>query len=118
MGDISFVLQTAIAYLFDPMHLIFIAGGTIFGLIFGCLPGLSATMGVALMIPMTYSMNPALALGVMIGVYVGGIAGGAISATLINIPGTPSGKAVHRIWFSGVCCAGILWIGGYCRCIR
>ena len=90
MGNISFVLQTAIAYLFDPMHLIFIAGGTIFGLIFGCLPGLSATMGVALMIPMTYSMNPALALGVMIGVYVGGIAGGAISATLINIPGTPS----------------------------
>lgn len=90
MGDVSFVLQTAITYLFDPIHLVFIAGGTVFGLIFGCLPGLSATMGVALMIPMTYSMDPAIALGVMIGVYVGGIAGGAISATLINIPGTPS----------------------------
>lgn len=90
MGDVSFVLSTAITYLLDPIHLLFIAGGTVFGLIFGCLPGLSATMGVALMIPMTYSMDSAIALGVMIGVYVGGIAGGAISATLINIPGTPS----------------------------
>lgn len=90
MGDITFVVQTALAYCFNPMNLLFIALGTLFGLIFGCLPGLSATMGIALMIPMTYSLSPAIALGVMIGVYVGGIAGGAVSATLINIPGTPS----------------------------
>lgn len=90
MGNISFVVQTALAYVLSPMNLLFVAGGTLFGLIFGALPGLSATMGVALMIPMTYSLSPAIALGVMIGVYVGGIAGGAVSATLINIPGTPS----------------------------
>lgn len=90
MGDFSFVLQTAAAYLLNPMTLLFIAAGTVFGLVFGALPGLSATMGVALMIPMTYALEPSLALGIMIGVYVGGIAGGAVSATLINIPGTPS----------------------------
>ena len=90
MNDVGFIVQTAIGYALNPSNLLFIVGGTVFGLIFGSLPGLSATMGVALMIPITYSMSPAIALGVMIGVYVGGIAGGAVSAMLINIPGTPS----------------------------
>jgi len=64
--------------------------GTFLGLVFGALPGLSATMGVALLIPLTFSLNPVTAIGMMIGTYIGGIAGGAVSATLINIPGTPS----------------------------
>lgn len=64
--------------------------GTFLGLVFGSLPGLSATMGVALLIPLTFSLNPVTAIGMLIGTYIGGIAGGAVSAILINIPGTPS----------------------------
>jgi len=64
--------------------------GTFMGLVFGALPGLTATMAVALLIPVTYSLEPVTAIGMMLGSYVGGIAGGAVSATLLNIPGTPS----------------------------
>lgn len=64
--------------------------GTTMGLIFGSLPGLTATMGVALLVPVTFSLDATAALGMLLGVYVGGIAGGAVSAILLNIPGTPS----------------------------
>ncbi|MCL2368488.1 MAG: tripartite tricarboxylate transporter permease, partial [Oscillospiraceae bacterium] len=38
----------------------------------------------------TYSLSPAAGILMLIGVYSGGNYGGAITATLINIPGTPS----------------------------
>lgn len=53
-------------------------------------PGLTAVLGVTLLIPFTYSMGSAEGLSMLIGIYVGGISGGLITATLINIPGTPS----------------------------
>ena len=74
----------------NPAGLLWVLLGVAVGLIFGALPGLSATMGVALIIPLTFSMGEVTAIGTLIGVYIGGIAGGAISAILINIPGTPS----------------------------
>lgn len=74
----------------DPMCLLVTFVGTFMGLIFGSLPGLTATMGVALLVPITFTMPKVHALGMMLGVYVGGIAGGAVSAVLLNIPGTPS----------------------------
>ena len=67
-----------------------VAAGTFLGLVFGALPGLSATMGVALLIPLTFTMTPTSAFGMMLGTYIGGMAGGAVSASLLNIPGTPS----------------------------
>ncbi len=74
----------------DPLTLIMVFVGTFMGLVFGSLPGLTASMGIALLIPLTFTMDPVPALGVMIGCYVGGMAGGAVSAILLNIPGTPS----------------------------
>ena len=74
----------------DPLALLWTFVDTFMGLVFGSLPGLTATMGVALLVPITYSFSPVHALGMMLGVYVGGIAGGAVSAVLLNIPGTPS----------------------------
>ncbi len=72
------------------LTLIMVFVGTFMGLVFGSLPGLTASMGIALLIPLTFTMDPVPALGVMIGCYVGGMAGGAVSAILLNIPGTPS----------------------------
>ena len=64
--------------------------GVFVGIIFGSIPGLTATLGVTLFIPFTYTMSPVQGLTMLIAVYVGGISGGLITATLINIPGTPS----------------------------
>lgn len=74
----------------DPTTLLYTFLGTLIGLIFGALPGLTATMGTAILVPLTFSMPVNQALGMLLGVYCGGIAGGAVSATLLNIPGTPS----------------------------
>ena len=74
----------------DPVNLIVLVFGIFLGIVFGCIPGLTATLGVTLMIPFTYTMTPIAGLTLLIAIYVGGISGGLITATLINIPGTPS----------------------------
>lgn len=84
------VIAGIVSVFTNPTGLLWVLLGVAVGLIFGALPGLSATMGVALIIPLTFSMSEVTAIGTLIGVYIGGIAGGAISAILINIPGTPS----------------------------
>jgi len=74
----------------DPITLLMMLLGVFMGVIFGAIPGLTATLGVALVIPFTFAMSPVQGLSMLIGIYVGGISGGLITATLINIPGTPS----------------------------
>ncbi|MBS6397742.1 MAG: tripartite tricarboxylate transporter permease [Clostridiales bacterium] len=74
----------------DPVCLLLLPGGVFLGIVFGCIPGLTATLGVTLMIPFTYGLTAAQGLTLLIAIYVGGISGGLITATLINIPGTPS----------------------------
>lgn len=78
------------AMLSDPACFVLLLFGILMGIIFGCIPGLTATLGVALMIPITYSLTAYQGLTLLIAIYVGGISGGLITATLINIPGTPS----------------------------
>lgn len=84
------IIAGALSIITNPIGLFWVLFGTFLGLVFGALPGLSATMGVALLIPMTFTLDPVIAIGMLIGTYIGGIAGGAVSAILINIPGTPS----------------------------
>ena len=81
MGDFSVVVQAVLATVANPYTLFLVVAGTFLGLVFGSLPGLTSTMGVAILIPLTFTLEP---------VEVGGMAGGAVSATLLNIPGTPS----------------------------
>lgn len=90
MEMLLLMLQSSAATFFNPTMILIVAEGTFLGLVFGALPGLSATMGVALLIPLTFTMSPTSAIGMMLGTYIGGMAGGAVSATLLNIPGTPS----------------------------
>ncbi|WP_394186155.1 tripartite tricarboxylate transporter permease [Metabacillus halosaccharovorans] len=73
---------------FDVLALIFI--GVLLGIVTGSLPGLSAMMGVSILIPISYGLSPAAGILMLIGVYLGAVYGGSISATLVNIPGTPS----------------------------
>lgn len=64
--------------------------GVFIGIIIGAIPGLSATMAVGLAIPITFGMEAMPGLALLISLYVGALTGGLISATLLNIPGTPS----------------------------
>jgi putative tricarboxylic transport membrane protein len=88
MFDLS--LYTAGLPLLGLTTLLGIGGGTLMGIIIGALPGLSAMMAVSILVPLTYGMNPEMAILMLLGVYCGANYGGSISATLVNIPGTPS----------------------------
>jgi putative tricarboxylic transport membrane protein len=80
----------AVAVIMTGKALLLIIGGVLMGLVFGAIPGLTATLGVALLIPLTFALSPIDAMAALGAIYIGGISGGFISATLINMPGTPS----------------------------
>lgn len=84
---------TGLPVVLQPLNMIVLLIGTIWGMIFGAIPGLTATMGVALALPLTYGMSPFTALILLQAIYVGAISGGFVSAGLLNIPGTPSSIA-------------------------
>ncbi len=74
---------------FTPYMLWICLLGTTLGILWGAMPGLSTTMAMALLIGLSAGMDQYPALMFMLGVYTGSVFGGAISAVLINIPGTP-----------------------------
>ncbi len=81
---------TGISQIFQPFTLLLLNVGVLWGMLFGAIPGLTATMGVALAIPFTFGVKPLEGLALLTGIYIGGVSGGFISATLLNMPGTPS----------------------------
>ncbi|NLB90722.1 MAG: tripartite tricarboxylate transporter permease [Clostridiales bacterium] len=84
------VFTDAAALLLNPTTLILILAGTVFGIVIGALPGLTSTMGVALLVPITFGMSPDKGLALLGAIYCSSTYAGAISAILINIPGTPA----------------------------
>lgn len=72
-----------------PLLLISCLVGVTLGILWGAMPGLSTTMAMALLIGLSAGMTQHVAIMFMLGVYTGSVFGGAISAVLINIPGTP-----------------------------
>ncbi len=74
----------------QPILWVVMVCGIFGGIIFGAIPGLTAVLGVTLMIPFTFNMSATTGLALLVSIYVGAISGGLITATLINIPGTPS----------------------------
>ncbi|MDR1936422.1 MAG: tripartite tricarboxylate transporter permease [Candidatus Accumulibacter sp.] len=79
--------------IFEPGYFLLMFGGVTFGLILGALPGLTGSMGIALMLPFTYNMSALPALVFLLSIYSGGLFGGAITAILINTPGSPANVA-------------------------
>ncbi|MEM9220994.1 MAG: tripartite tricarboxylate transporter permease [Pseudomonadota bacterium] len=73
----------------SPSLLVMTLFGVCIGIIWGALPGLSTTMAMGLLIGLSAGMSQDVAISFMLGVYTGSVFGGAISAVLINIPGTP-----------------------------
>jgi len=77
-------------FAFGLTGLLTAALGSILGIVWGALPGLSSNMAMALLVGFTYKLSPEIAVIFLISVWVGTEFGGAISAIVINIPGTPS----------------------------
>ncbi len=85
----SQVLEQALFIAQTPMLWVACLSGVTLGILWGAMPGLSTTMAMTLLIGLTVGMSQSVAIIFMIGVYTGSVFGGAISAVLINIPGTP-----------------------------
>ncbi|MFD2740974.1 tripartite tricarboxylate transporter permease [Sulfitobacter aestuarii] len=77
----------------DPALLLAVLLGVVGGVVIGALPGLTSTMGVALLIPVTFSLPPQVGLAMLGGIYCASTYSGAISAILLNIPGTSASVA-------------------------
>ena len=81
------------APLFSSKLILVLFLGTLFGLILGVLPGLGPTTGGALILPFTMTLDPLSAIVLLTAIYCAGTYGGAITAVLINTPGTPAAAA-------------------------
>lgn len=72
----------------DPYLLLLLVAATLGGVFIGALPGLNATTGAALLLPFTLTMEPVPAIAVLTAIYCSATFAGAITAILINTPGT------------------------------
>lgn len=81
------------AFLLFPILFSLLGAAT--GIVWGAIPGLSMTMGMALLAAFSYTMDIRDAVAFLMGVYTGATFGGAISAVLINIPGTPDSVPIQ-----------------------
>lgn len=80
----------------DPMVWISLVFGALAGYLIGAIPGLGPSLGVALLIPFTYGLDPVVSIVGLVALYAAAEYGGAITAILINSPGTSA--AVATAW--------------------
>ena len=83
-------LFDALAHIVTPLPLFLCLIGVFLGIVVGAIPGFSGAMLIALTVPVTFFMDNVNAMVLLISMYVGSVSGGLISATLLNMPGTPS----------------------------
>lgn len=74
--------------IFSGPYLLYMFAGVLLGMVLGCLPGLTGSLGIALMLPFTYHMDALTALVFLLSIYTGGLFGGAVTAIMINTPGS------------------------------
>ena len=80
----------------DPMVWGALVFGALVGYLIGAIPGLGPSLGVALLIPFTYGVDPVVSIVGLVALYAAAEYGGAITAVLINSPGTAA--AVATAW--------------------
>ena len=80
-------------HLMGVWPLTLLAIGTLIGLVFGVVPGIGGTTAIALLTPVTVGMQPFEAIILMAGVMAATPTSGAVTAILINTPGTAPNAA-------------------------
>jgi len=84
----------AVSYLVsDISNLLFLAMGVFVGVLFGIIPGLGGATAIALLLPLTFGMAQEQAIILMGGIMGAVSAGGAVTAILLNTPGTAPNAA-------------------------
>ena len=83
----------ALVMLFDPIRLLYLLGGVMFGLVLGIIPGLGGLIGLSILLPFTYGMDPYGALAMMLGLAAVVNTSDAIPAILFSVPGTAGSAA-------------------------
>ncbi|MDP4594784.1 MAG: tripartite tricarboxylate transporter permease [Beijerinckiaceae bacterium] len=86
-------VAAALAQLLTLSALKFLLIGTVIGLVFGVIPGLGGTTAIALLTPITFSMEKFDAIILMAGIMASTPTSGAVTAILINTPGTAPNAA-------------------------
>jgi putative tricarboxylic transport membrane protein len=86
-------LYSALAMLVEFNSVIALLIGTIVGIIIGVIPGLGPSIAIALAIPFTLNMGLGPSIALLMGLYCSSIYGGAITAIIVNVPGTPASAA-------------------------
>ncbi|HLU02140.1 MAG TPA: tripartite tricarboxylate transporter permease [Advenella sp.] len=89
-------LITGFGLVLHPYVLLALFGGTIVGYVIGAMPGLGPSLGVALLVPFTYGVDPVVAMVGLVGLYMAAEYAGAVTAVLLNTPGTAA--AVATAW--------------------
>lgn len=74
-------------------NFVYIILGLTLGVVLAAIPGFTGSLGIAIMLPLTFSMEPLSAFVFLLSIYTGGLYGGAITAILINTPGSPAAVA-------------------------
>ena len=69
------------------VNLMYLLGGTIFGLIIGALPGLGPMFAVTLALPLTFGMSAATAIIMLSAIHAATAYGDSLASILINTPG-------------------------------
>ncbi len=87
------LIADAWARLFELDSMVYLLLGTLIGLIFGVLPGLGGTTALALLIPFSMNMEAGDAIILMAGVMGVAPTSGAVTAILLNTPGTAPNAA-------------------------
>ena len=86
----------AFSQLLVIQNIIYMVIGVSIGMFIGAMPGLTVTLGLALVLPFTFGMSATEGIILLTGVYCAGTYSGAMTAILINTPGTPS--SVTTAW--------------------
>lgn len=89
-------LMNGFGLVLHPYVLLALMGGTLTGYLIGSMPGLGPSLGVALLVPFTYGIDPVVAMVALVSLYMAAEYGGAITAILLNTPGTAA--AVATAW--------------------
>lgn len=77
----------------DPFVLLMMMVGVFLGISLGAIPGLTGTLGIAVMLPIAFTMNPLAGMIFLLAIYTGSMFGSAITAILVNTPGSPAAIA-------------------------
>lgn len=86
-------LLTGFRIIFQGNAILYIFLGTLVGTFVGALPGLGPAAGMALLMGFLFGFDPTMGVLLLVGLHLGTSFGGAITAIIINTPGT-SGSAL------------------------